>query len=214
MKAIAVFIISCIYLISITSYSTHFGQCNISGGNLTVTEGNTCIISSSTVITGNLILEDDAILIISSGVTLTIQGNVLVNDGQEGSITIDAGAQMLVNNNMNVGDAMAVQINGTLSIDNNLNINAESGALCGNGLVNVGGDVNGGNEGETNCNTTCDASNDVEAGCDLSFNVTGSCGPTDDLCIDIGNNSLPITLLSFVVESQDNQDYASLANSH
>lgn len=80
-----------------------FAQCGFSGGNLRVASGNTCTISSNISISGDIILEDNA--------SFTVGDDIILDVGEDAQIIIEPGSVLTVDDELNVGDGMFVQIN-------------------------------------------------------------------------------------------------------
>lgn len=165
--------------ILITFPFVFWGQC-IPGGTLTV-PGSPDMYITSDACYASITMQNNALLIIQSGVTLTIEGNVNAANGD--GITVQNGGTLIIDGTITTNNNFSLIVSGTSSIGNiDVNNNAVF-SITGSGTVNVTNDV------------------DAENNCSISIALGGNFNVGGDVTVGGGSSSVTVDG-NFIINGQ------------
>ncbi len=136
--------LTCIFILLLTlSISKLFGQCS-PGGNLNV-PGSPDLYISSSACYSSITMANNGLLIVQSGATLTINGNVNAENGD--GITVQNGGNLIITGTLATNNNFSLQVFGTSTIGSIDVFNNAIFSIAGTGSINVTGNV----QADNNC---------------------------------------------------------------
>ncbi len=195
----------------------NWGQCS-PGGTLNV-PGSPDLYISSSACYSSITMANNGLLVVQSGVTLTIDGNVNAANGD--GITVQSGGTLIINGTITTNNNFSLVVSGSSTIGNiDVNNNAIF-SITGSGTVNVTTNV----DAENNCSISVALGGNFNVGGDVSvgggsssvtvngnFQITGQYTgpvPTGDGNMNDADqqflaNTLPVELIEFHSQCETN----------